>query len=319
MRSGRLLGALLVAVSVVAVAPRVAPQLGDSQDQGPDPLPPPLPPRSTSKEAAPYEPLVPELPDVPWEIPADLLTALQERARRYRDYARRFVCDETARLADYDATGAVSKERVKRYAYLLSQNESAAQVREYRQELAKDGKLRPAEIEDEERFPPAYAWVYLFSDFHAPYFAFRMLGTRFDGFDYVHEIQFRGSSPFTTGKDIRQWEGRVLIDAFSHTPLEILAEPVAQRDRLAAQYRIWNTSMNIMGFRTKAAPFGYRARIQFGLRRDELTFPTELRYDTMRAESPTQLVDVRASTRSYEGYRFTYVGDETQAGDVASP
>ena len=61
----------------------------------------------------------------------------------------------------------------------------------------------------------------MFSDVKEPYFDFRLVETRFDGFDLVHEIQFRGSLPFTDGKDIRQWEGVVLIDAFKFTPLEI--------------------------------------------------------------------------------------------------
>ncbi len=319
MRAGGLVSALVVIACVVPLAPPVEAQFGDGQDQGPDPLPPPLPPRSPSKGATLYEPLVPELPDLEWGIPPELAAALQERSQRYRDYARRFVCDETARLADYDAAGTVTKERIKHYAYLLAQSETPSHLREYRQEQGRDGKLRAAEVEDEEHFPPAYAWVYLFGEFHAPYFSFRLLGTRFDGFDYVHEIQFRGSLPFTTGKDIRQWEGRVLVDAFNHTPIEIVAEPVAQQDRLEAQYRIWSTSLNIMGFRTKPAPYGYRARIQFGLRRDDLTFPTELRCDTMRADSPTNLVVVRTSTRAYEGYRITYVDDEVRPGDVRSP
>ncbi len=299
--------------------PPVLAQIGDSQNDTVPELPPPLPPKTAPKDAPLYEPIVPELPDLPWGLPAELLVKLQARTATYRDYAERFTCDETARLADYDESGAVTKERVKKYAYVLLQGGAGDRVREYRQELTKEGKPRPAEVEDEERFPPAYAWVYLFSDFNAPSFAYRLLDTRFDGFDYVHEIQFRGSSPFNSGKDIRQWEGRVLVDAFDHTPLEIVAEPLAQQERIQAQYRMYNTSFNIIGLRTKPKPFGYKAHIQFGLRRDGLAFPTELRYDTRRAVSPTQLIDVRASTRSYERYLFTDVVDTPSVGDVRDP
>jgi len=316
-RGGLVRRALLLCLVVVAASPSTVAQMGDSQDNTIVPLlPPPLPRKETPKGAPLYEPIVPEIADLEWGLPDGLLVKLRERTEIYRDYARRFTCDETARLAEYDQSGGVTKEREKRYAYLLYQGESGDRLREYRQEFAKDGKLRAAEVEDEERFPPAYAWVYLFSDFNSPYFSYRLLGTRFDGFDYVHEIQFRGSLTFTSGKDIRQWEGKILVDAFFYTPIEIVAEPVAQRERLEAQYRIYSSSMNIVGLRTKPKPLGYKASIQFGLRRDDLTFPTELRYDTKRAVSPTQLIDVKASTRSYERYLFTYVEATQEVGDV---
>jgi hypothetical protein len=309
-------GAVLVCVVVGSMQPAAFAQWDSQDNTAPVPLPPPLP-RPTAPKGTPlYEPIVAELPDLPWGLEDEMLANLQSRATIYRRYSSRFTCDETARFADYDKSGSAKKERIKKYAYLIFQDEDRDRVREHRQEFAKNGSLKPAAVEDEERFPPAYAWVYLFSEFNAPYFSFRLLDTRFDGFDYVHVIQFRGASPFASGKDIRQWEGKILVDAFTFTPLEIVAEPTGQRDRLEAQYRIWNTSFSLIGFRTKPKPLGYKARIQFGLRRDELTFPTELRYDTKRAVSATQLIDVRASTRTYEKYLFTDVDDSQQLGDV---
>lgn len=322
MRSGSCVrGALLFCLVAGSGALPALGQFEDSQSNTIPELPPPLPKKTVPKGVPEYEPIVSELPDLPWGLPEELMSSLRERAETYRDYARRFTCDETARLADYEDTGDVNKERIKKYAYLLVQAEGGDRVREFRQEFSKDGKLRPAQVEDEERFPPAYAWVYLFSKFNAPYFSFRLLDTRFDGFDYVHEVQFRGSLPFTTGQDIRQWEGKVLVDAFHYTPLSIVAEPVGQGDRIQAQFRIYNSSFSIIGFRTKPKPFGYLAHIQFGLRRDELTFPTELRYDTRRAVSVSQLVDVRASIRTYERYRFTNVNveDRSQTGEAGGP
>ena len=44
-----------------------------------------------------------------------------------------------------------------------------------------------------------------------------LLGDGFEGFDWVRRIQFRGALPFTDGRDIRQWEGTVLVDAFTHS------------------------------------------------------------------------------------------------------
>ena len=139
---------------------------------------------------------------------------------------------------------------------------------------------------------------------------------RFDGFDLVYEIQFKGSRPFTDGRDILQWEGTVLVDAFRHTPLEIWAEPTNQKERIEALYRNWAKSFNFMGFRTQKAPLGYRAHIQFREHREGLSFPTELRYDTFRAISPAQIIPVRASSRTYNRYRFFNVETDEEIRDV---
>ena len=301
-----------------APATPVFAQFGDRHDSLPDPVPPPQPRKPPPEDAPLYEAIVPES-DLPWEVPEELMASLRSRTEVYDDYARRFTCDETARLADSDASGEVRQESVRRYGYLLINDGIEGQVREYRREFTKNGKLRQAEAEDEEPFPPAYAWVFLFSSVNQPYFSYRLLSTGFDGFDLVHEIQFRGSVPFTNGKNIRQWEGKALIDAFTFTPVEILAEPVGQRDRLSALYRNYNQSFNVMGFRTKPRPMGYRAQIQFRLRKDRLTFPTELRYDTNKAVSATQLIAVRASTRTYEDYLFYGITTDDQVGDVVQP
>src|SRR5262249_51851573 len=151
------------------------------------------------------------------------------------------------------------------------------------------------EVEEESKFPPAYAWVFLFSRFDQPYFMYRSLGERFEGFDWVHEIQFRGALPFTDGKDIRQWEGTVLVDAATYAPVEIRAEPSSQRDRIKAMFEHWNRSFNIVGIKTAPRPFGYRCRVTFGLRQDRLNFPTELRYDTFRAVGAKQFIPWMAS------------------------
>jgi hypothetical protein len=307
-------------------------QFDDRQNDLPEPVPPPLPKKAPPKNAPLYEPIVPDDPDIAWGLPDDLLAKLQAKASLYETFSRQFVCDEIVRVADYDGTGEVDKERVQRYAYVLLRNPQASTLREMRQELTEEGKLKPAEVEDEGPFPPAYGWVFLFSEFNAPYFAFRLLDTDWDGFDLVHEIQFKGSLRFSGGKDIRQCEGRVLVDAFSLTPLEIQAEPTGQRERIEAVYRNYTSSFNIMGLRTAPKPFGYRAEIDFRLRREirrtspipdatdeapeTLTFPTELRYDTRRVVSPTQILQVRASTHTYEKYRFTFVGSATEPGET---
>ncbi len=278
---------------------------GLSTRAGPIPIPPPLPKPTPSPRAAELRPLV-STSDAPWGLTPDVLVPLYERAAHYAAYAQRFTCDEVARRAEYDAEGIVSREQARTYAYILTRGSSGVSIREYRQELSTDGKIKAGEVQDDEPFPPAYMWVFLFSRFNEPYFAYRFVADRFDGFDWVYEIEFKGSLPFSSGRDIREWQGTVLVDAVTHAPLEIQAEPAGQAERIQEMYRKYQSSFNLMGGRTAPPPLGYRAWIQFRYRDPEssLLFPTELRYDTFRAVSTSRVLPTRASTRTYAKYKI---------------
>ena len=276
---------------------------------GGDPVPPPMPKPQAPKTAGNYTSVL-EPSDQPWGLEAELIEELYAKAAVYEAFTKRFACNETARLARY-SNGKVTGEKVRRYGYLLTTLQSGFGVHEIRQEFAKDGSVRPGAIDDEDPFPAAYAWVFMFSRFNEPYFSFRLMADRFDGFDWVLEFEFRGSLPFTTGKDIRQWQGRVILDAVNKTPLEIVAEPIGQNERLRALYRKWSSSFNVLGMRTGPKPLGHRAQVQFRHRKEGLTFPTELRYDTFRAVAPQKVLQTLASIRKYDGYLIykTEVGE----------
>ena len=98
------------------------------------------------------------------------------------------------------------------------------------------------------------------------------------------------------------------------TPLEIHAEPTGQADRINAMFDRWTKSFNLIGFKLGEKPLGFRAQIQFRHRREGLTFPTELRYDTFRAVTGNQTTPVKASTRTYDDYRITKVTTEQELG-----
>jgi hypothetical protein len=246
-----------------------------------------------------------------WGLAPDLLKRLAQRAENYRTYGNRVTCDETARIASYDQ-GEASKESVKRYAYFLERDREGINLRESRQRLTAEGKPKGDEVEDEGKFPPAYAWVFLFSPFNQPYFAYRDLGDRFEGFQWVRVLQFKGALPFTDGKDIREWEGLALFDAVSLTPVQIQARPSAQRERIQAEFDRWAQSFNIVGFHLAPRPFGYRGRVEFRLVREGLTFPTELRYDTFRAVGRRETVPISAAVRTYDDCKIFEVTPKEQ-------
>jgi len=305
---------------------------GAPDPQGLPPAPPDQQPLADPEKATPEDTPPPEEPepaekeppaDLAWEIPAELRAQLAKQAEVYRDYAVKFVCDERARVAHYDASNEASRESQKRYSYMLVRNDDGTVLHEYREAQKSRAKTATAEstgkpADDEEKFPPAYMWGFLFSPENQPYFMYRSLGERFEGFDWVHEIQFRGASPFTDGRDIRQWEGTVLVDAVRGSPLEIRAEPSSQKERIRALFDQWNRAFNLVGAHLAPRPFGYRCRVTFGLRRDKLAFPTELRYDTFRAVGARKYIPWMASVRVYDDYKFTKVEVDEKTGEPVS-
>lgn len=306
--------AALICLGLVWLPGALGQPLPDVEDTILNPVPPPLPPPAEAEDddagaddaTSEYKAILPES-DVAWGLDLAMRERLIGKAELYSRYTKRFLVDETARLASYNGAGYASEEEIRNYAYLLLSDPAGGSFKEFRQAFTKKGKVKSGAIQDEEPFPPAYAWVFLFSEFNQPFISYRYLGDHFDGFDWVYEIQFKGSLPFRDGQDIRQWSGTVLIDATTYCPLEILAEPSGQSDRIRAMYQMYMESFNIVGFRTKPKPLGHRASVQFRHRRDALSFPTELRYDTFRAVGPTQILPIEASIRSYSQYRITRV------------
>jgi hypothetical protein len=282
--------------------------------------PPPRPPdtkdeKDESKDEGEPDPAYMSLlPDdgSPWGIAPDLAAKLAAVAEQYAAYAVKFTSVENVRKAKF-SDGEAKKETVKNYGYLLDSADDQS-VREFRQKMRGDGTITDTAVNDAEAFPPAYAWVFLFSKSNQSYFAYRERGDRFDGYDWVRIFEFKGAVPYTDGREIRQWDGVVLLDAATLTPVEIRAEPSRQQERLKALFERWSQSFNIIGFRVGQKPFGFSGRVLFQTRRDNLTFPTQLRYTTFRAVTPKHTEATEASTRDYTQYRFFKTGTEEKPG-----
>jgi hypothetical protein len=97
------------------------------------------------------------------------------------------------------------------------------------------------EIERRGSVPPAYIGVPV-QPGESAYFAYRERGDRF-GYDWVRIFEFR--APFVHRWPRHQtWDGVVLVDATTLTPVEIRAEPGHQQERLKLLFERWSQSFN---------------------------------------------------------------------------
>jgi hypothetical protein len=310
------------ALTIVLLAMLPPPVPPDS----PMPTPPGRPPaepkpaeKDKEKEEAPDPAYMTLLPDdgSPWGLAPELASRLAGVAEKYIEYAVKFTCAETVRKARFDDHEA-KHETSKNYGYLLERGDGRT-IREFRQKMKSDGTVTTTEVDDAEAFPPAYAWVFLFSKQNQSYFAYRERGDRFEGYDWVRIFEFKGAVPYTDGRDIRQWDGVVLVDAATLTPVEIRAEPGHQKERLKLLFDRWSQSFNIVGMRTGPKAIGFSGRVLFQTRRDQLTFPTQLRYASFKAVTPKSTEPTEASTRDYSDYHFFETGTKERVLDGKTP
>jgi hypothetical protein len=243
------------------------------------------------------------------EAPADLvgserLAELARVADRYDRDARRFTCTETVRWAGYRGYHRPFRETLRSYDYLLIRDRDGRGLREHR---------RSGRPKSGGKLPPVYAWTLLFSDFNQPYFSYRDHGEEGHGFDRVHRIGFRGSIPFSDGSDIRQWEGFALVDTRTLMPVEVVAEPLNQPDRLVRRYLDYKKSLRITlafyGFRLASLrlgkrPFGRRVRVRFRPERNGLHMPWLMELEKFRMVGRSESVPWAGSWREYSDYRF---------------
>lgn len=238
------------------------------------------------------------------QVESERLADLARVAGRYDEDARRFTCTETVRWAGYRGYRRPFRETLRSYDYLLIREPDGRGLREHR------GARRP---KASRKLPPVYAWTLLFSEFHQPYFSYRDHGEEGYGFDRVQRIGFRGSIPFSDGSDIRQWEGTALVDVRTLMPVEVVAEPLNQPDRLVRRYldhkKSFRITLAFYGFRLASLrlgkrPFGRRVRVRFRLQRNGLRMPWLMELEKYRMVGLTESVPWAGSWREYSDYRF---------------
>jgi hypothetical protein len=260
----------------------------------------PFPVPRTNEPSAPSWRRIPQLSD-----------ELAAQAQSYVTHRAGFTAAETVRSARYRSEERNRTDSVARYPRGLPLGDETAP--EFRLRIA-HGKSRPRKREPGKlrAFPSAHDWATLFSDENQPFFMFRELGTRLEGFDLVREIRFRGALPFTNGHDIREWEGGALVEANLLRVVEVRARPRNQEERMRFLHDRWSRSFKfrigvfagpffIPGptLRLARRPLAYRCFVRFDDRRDEVWLPTLVSYEVRRPVPRERTVLRTLSTRHF--------------------
>jgi hypothetical protein len=236
----------------------------------------------------------------PWKLPEDMLDRLTRRAEEYERAALSLECRETMHRVKFPRSGKTAEHAANEVTYLLElEDGSLVPVRRRGRSIRRPRKMAA---------PPAHAWTQLFAAHIQPYMAYRDVGEVPHAFGPARKIQFRGAVPYTDGRDIREWEGTVLVDSFSLLPLEIDARPLNFWPRLRHQHAVYLQSFRFVffgiPFRFKKKPLGERVHVRFDMQSNDLTLPVAAQVETVEMVSPDQVV-ARSRTRvDYDSYQF---------------
>jgi hypothetical protein len=252
--------------------------------QGVDPRPP-----RTAKPADPDD--LPENPDI-----ESLLAALAEKAKVYQSIALRFICVEnnhTSQDPNDDTT----------YDYMYVEAETQ-RYRPYRQRHSENQNQTRGEIEVENNFPDSYSWTLIFLPERQHLFKFENLGHEWFSLRKAHVIGFTAPLPYTTGRTIYEWSGRIWVDAENYNFLKIEAEPSNQQERLKALLREYRQAPRFLIFPLKGRPSGGRYEITFLSEYQRLSLPDQAEYQefVLDLEGNAELTGFR--TQRYSRYQF---------------
>jgi hypothetical protein len=236
----------------------------------------------------------------PWELSGEMISRLSRRAEEYEQAALSLECRETMHRMKLPRTGKGAERIVDEVTYLLElEDGSLVPVRLRDRSLRRSSKMTA---------PSAFAWTQLFARRNQPYMTYRDVGEVPYAFGTAREIQFRGALPYTDGKDIREWEGTVLVDAFSLLPLEIDARPRSFWPRLRHQHDAYSRSFKFVFFglpiRFKKKPLGERVHVRFDMQSNGLTLPVAAHVDRVEMVLPDRVVVRRRTVVHYDSYEF---------------
>ncbi len=287
----RVLGPLLTASFLSMGSSRAA---APSSVPAPQRSPAPTPSRTAAPSPAPT-PAVQQPPTAPIDLD-DLLKHLGERARAYETIALRFVCIESVRTSD--------EPRKERHYDFMYVQEEEQRYKPYRQ--AHTGRLGKtvAETAVDFNFPDAYSWTLMFAPDRQKLFRFRYTDQEWFSLRQAQILEFSAPLPFSSGRTIYEWGGKVWVDAENFNILKIEAEPGNQNERLKEQLDLYRKSPRFLIYSMGRKPQGYRYNLTFLNELHELSLPDYLEFRSFTLDLQGDEEWESQTILRYSGYQF---------------
>jgi hypothetical protein len=265
------------------------------------PLPWPVP--STAATKTPPAPRGSEARPQGSKSPEDfdldaLLASLAEKSKVYESVALRFVCLEQSHSSEDRGDG-------RRYDYMYVEAE-AQRYRPYRQKHSENNNATPStqEVDVDTEFPDSYSWTLMFVPNRQHLFKFKYEGDEYYSLRRANVITFTAPLPYTTGRTIYEWSGKVWIDAENLNFLKVEAQPANQEDRLKETLKAYRQSTRFLNMNLGHRPVGARYEITFLNDYQKLSLPdqAEFRRFVLDLDGDAELTGFQ--TQKYSNYQF---------------
>lgn len=225
-----------------------------------------------------------------------MLVMLAEKSAVYESVALRFVCIETARDSDDDM-------KEKKYDYMYVEVEPQ-RYKPYRQRHTERSNQNVSEVEVDTSFPDSYSWTLIFAPGRQHLFHFKYLGQEYYSLRRAYVVEFTAPLPFTTGKTIYEWSGKVWVDAENYNFLKIEATPTNQDERLKQLLKSYRQAPRFLVYPMARRPSGSHYEITFLNEYQRLSLPDQAEYRqfTLDIEGNSELTALQI--HRYSQYQF---------------
>jgi len=226
----------------------------------------------------------------------ELLPLLGEKAQVYESVALKFICIESVHSGD-----TPNEEKRFDYMYIDAQEQRYVPYRQRHTGKPERGVQETALAFD---FPDAYSWTLMFLPRRQHLFHFKYVGQEWFSLRLAHILEFTAPLPFTSGRTIYEWSGRVWIDAENYNFLKVEAEPGNQEDRLNQDLKSYRQAPRFLVFPMAKRPRGSTYNVTFLNEYQKLSLPdqTEYRYFGLDLDGSRELEGL--TILRYTGYRF---------------
>ena len=117
-------------------------------------------------------------------------------------------------------------------------------------------------------------------------------------------LEFLAPLPFTSGRTIYEWSGKVWVDAENYNILKVEAEPGNQAERLKEELRAYRQAPRFLIYPMGKKPHAYRYNITFLNELQDLSLPDEVEVRSFTLDLQAEEEWESQTILRYSGYQF---------------